>query len=163
MTPGRMRAIALAAVAAGLGVVAVVLSSDHEDHPVVWASFGAAVGWSFIGTGLYAWRRRPESRIGALMVLLGFAWFVSTLESADAPLVYTAALVLGGLWGSLFLHLGVSFPSGRLTTRGDRAIVLAGYFVFPLAFVPSLLVGGPREMGCDCPANVLLISPDPDL
>ena len=59
----------------------------------MWAIFGPAVGWSFIGTGLYAWRRRPESRIGALMILLGFAWFLFTLQAANSPLVYTFALV----------------------------------------------------------------------
>jgi signal transduction histidine kinase len=42
-------------------------------------------------------------------------------------------------------------------------MVIAGYFIFPLALVPSLLFSGPEEMGCDCPENVLLIRPDPAL
>ena len=163
MTPGRMRAVILAALLAGAGVIAVVLGSDHEETPEVWAAFGAAVGWTFIGTGLYAWRKRPESRIGALMVLLGFAWFLSTLESSNSPLLYTLALTVGGLWGSLFLHLGMSFPSGRLDAGIDRAIVMAGYVVFPLALAPSLMFAGPEEMGCACPANLLLIRPDETL
>ena len=87
MTPGRLRAVALAGLLAGLGVAAVALSSDHEDNRILWATFGAAVGWSFVGTGLYAWRRRPESRIGALMVALGFAWFLYTLVASDNPVV----------------------------------------------------------------------------
>src|SRR5688500_5990653 len=125
-----MRAIALAALVAGAGVVAIVLTGDHQDAKVAWAIFGPTVGWSFVGTGLYAWRTRPQSRIGFLMVLLGFAWFLSTVEFADPPLVYTAGLVLAGLWGGVFLHLGVSFPSGRLGSRLDRAIVIAGYVIF---------------------------------
>jgi signal transduction histidine kinase len=158
-----MRAVILAALLAGAGVIAVVLGSDHEETPEVWAAFGAAVGWNFIGTGLYAWRKRPESRIGALMVLLGFAWFLSTLESSNSPLLYTLALTVGGLWGSLFLHLGMSFPSGRLDAGIDRAIVMAGYVVFPLALAPSLMFAGPAEMGCACPENLLLIRPDETL
>src|SRR3712207_769653 len=152
MTGARMRAVVAAALVCGATVIALVLTSDHEDDKVVWAIFGPAVMWSFIGTGLYAWRRRPESRIGALMVLLGFAWFLFTLQAADSPLVHTIARAIGGLWGGVFLHLGLSFPSGRLTTALDRRLAIAGYLIFPLAFVPSLLFSRPTELGCDdCP------------
>ena len=48
------------------------------------------------------------------MVILGFAWFNSTLINADSSLVYTWAAITGGLWGGLFLHLGIAFPSGHL-------------------------------------------------
>ena len=50
--------------------------------------------------GLYAWRRRPESRTAELMVLLGFTWLLSALNFADSPLVYSLAFVLGGLWAA---------------------------------------------------------------
>jgi signal transduction histidine kinase len=157
-------AIAIAAVLAGAGVCALVLASDHQEAEAAFAIFGPAVGWGFIGTGLYAWRREPENRTGMLMVLLGFAWFSSTLESANSALAYTYGLTLGGLWGSLFLHLGMSFPTGRLRNRFDRGVVIAGYLIFPLGFVPELLFAGPAELDCSgCPANVLLIEPDEDL
>jgi hypothetical protein len=120
LTAGLLRAIVLAAIACGAGVVVLVLASAHQDAKALWAILGPGVGWSFVGTGLYAWRRRPESRIGLLMVLLGFAWFLSTLGAADSRLVYTVGILLGGLWGGVFLHLGVSFPSGRLA-RGRTA------------------------------------------
>jgi hypothetical protein len=164
MTGARVLAVVVAAIAAGGGVVAIVLTSDHHDAKVVWAIFGPAVGWSFIGTGLYAWRRRPESRIGALMVLMGFAWFLFTLDSSDSRLIHTVALVTGGLWGGVFLHIGMSFPSGRLEPGLDRTLVIAGYLIFPLAFAPALLFAGPHELGCDdCPENLLLIRRDEDL
>src|SRR4051794_32891634 len=160
-TRGHLAAIAAAALAAGAGVVALELASDHQNAATVWAIFGPTVGWCFVGTGLYAWRRRPENRTGALMVLLGFAWFLFTLDAADAPAVHTFALVAGGLWGGVFLHLGLSFPGGRLATRVDRRLAAAGYVIFPLAFVPALLFAGPHELGCDaCPANVLLVHRD---
>jgi signal transduction histidine kinase len=159
-----MRAIALAALLAGAGVVAIVLTGDHQDAKVAWAIFGPAVGWSFVGTGLYAWRTRPESRIGLLMVLLGFAWFLSTVEFANPPLVYTIGLVLAGLWGGVFLHLGVSFPSGRLKSAFDRALVIAGYVIFPGAIVPALFFAGPEDLDCsECPANLLLVERDEDV
>src|SRR3954453_7545446 len=160
--PARLLAIVVAALAAGAGIAALELASDHQNAATVWAIFGPAVGWSFVGTGLYAWRRKPENRTGALMVLLGFAWFVFTLDAADAPLVHTFALVAGGLWGGVFLHLGLSFPTGRLVSPVDRRLAVAGYVIFPLAFVPALLFAGPHELGCDgCPANLLLVRRDP--
>jgi signal transduction histidine kinase len=155
--------IVLAALAAGAAVVVVALGSDHQQAPAVWAVLGPAVGWSFIGTGLYAQHQRPDSRTGTLMVLLGFAWFMQVLITANSPLLYTIGVSIAGLWGSLFLHLGLSFPSGRLVDARDRALVIAGYFIFPLAQVPALLVSGPHELRCDdCPENVLLIRVDAD-
>jgi signal transduction histidine kinase len=160
----RMRAIVVAALLAGAGVVALELTSAHQDAKAVWAVFGPVVGWSFIGTGLYAWGRRPDSRTGALMVVLGFAWFVFMLDAANSPLIYTVALLAGGLWGGVFLHLGLSFPTGRLPEPLDRALAIAGYVIFPLAFVPALPFAGPRELGCaSCPENLLLVDRDPGI
>jgi signal transduction histidine kinase len=154
MTATRLGGIALVALAAGGGVIAVVVTSDHQDAKAVWAVFGPAVGWCFIGTGLYAARRREESRIGALMVVMGFAWFLIPLEASDSRLLYTIAIVASGLFGGVFLHLGVSFPSGRVEPGFERRLVIAGYLVFTLGFVPSLLF----DRGCDgCPEHLILI------
>jgi signal transduction histidine kinase len=164
LTVPRAVAIAVAAVVASAGVVALELASDHRDARVVWAVFAPAVILSFVGTGLYAWRARPANRTGLLMVSLGFAWCLFTLDAANTPWLYTVGLVTGGLWGGVFLHLGLSFPSGRLPTRLDRTLAIAGYIVFPLAFVPALLFAGSAELNCpDCPTNVLLIRQDADL
>jgi len=164
MTTARMRAVIAAALVAGVAVGALVLASDHQEAQAAFAIFGPAVGWGFIGTGLYAWRREPDNRTGMLMVLLGFAWFLSTLEASDVPLVYTLAITIGGLWGSLFLHLGISFPTGRVISRLDRSIVVAGYVIFPFAFVPGLLFTGPEQFDCPaCPEHLLLIRPDDEL
>jgi signal transduction histidine kinase len=157
-------AVVLAALAAGVAVMALQLASDHRDGHVVWAVFAPAVGWSFIGTGLYVSCCRPEHRIGLLMILLGFGWFLDASEAANAPLLYTLAAALGGVWGAVFLHLGLSFPTGHLPERIDRRLVGAGYVIFPFAFAPSLLFAGPSELGCDdCPTNLLLIERNPDL
>ena len=57
MTAGRVRAVVLAALLCGAGIVAVVLTSDHQGAKVVWAIFAPVVAWNFVGTGLYAARR----------------------------------------------------------------------------------------------------------
>ena len=164
MTARGMWAVIAAAVAAGLGVVALVLTSDHQQVKAVWAIFGPVVGWSFIGTGLYAWRARPESRIGELMVLLGFAWFLYTLAAADWPPLHTAALVVGGLWGGVFLHLGLSFPSGRLDEPPRPRARDRGLRDLPAGLRPPADVRGAARDGVrGLPENLLLIRRDPEL
>jgi signal transduction histidine kinase len=133
--------IAVTALVCGIGAALVALASDEVGSNVAWAIAGPLVGWSAVGTGLYAWQRRPENRTGLLMVLLGFAWLNSTLVNADSELVQDYATVTAGLWGSVFLHLGISFPEGRLRSRPDRAIVIAGYVIFPLGFLPGRALG----------------------
>ncbi|MFL5442359.1 MAG: hypothetical protein ACJ79W_24675, partial [Myxococcales bacterium] len=162
MTARRTLAIGAAALLCGLADVLLILGSDHFPDAGVWAVFGPLIGWSFVGTGLYAWRRRSESRFGLLMTLTGFAWFLGPLPAADSPLVFTFGIVLGGLAGPLFGHVLLSFPTGRLPTPARRRIVLASYIIIPLAPVPALLVSDADDVLTDCvggcPRNVLLIS-----
>jgi signal transduction histidine kinase len=167
MTARRTLVVAVAALLCGVGDVLLVLGSGHLPDPGVWAVFGPVVGWSFVGTGLYAWRRRPESRFGLLMVLVGFAWFLGPLYAADSPLVFTLGIVLGALWGPIFGHVLLSFPTGRLPTRARRRVVAASYLLIPLAPVPALLVSDADDVITDCrggcPRNVLLIVRDEGL
>jgi signal transduction histidine kinase len=164
VTTGRMLLVVVAALACSAGVVALVLTSDQADASPAWAIVGPAVGWSWVGTGLYVLRRRPGNRTGELMVWFGFAWFLSALHFADSAVLYSIAFVASGLWGGVFLHLVMAFPSGRLGARVDRGLTIAGYVLFTVGSVPAMLVAGPHEVACDtCPANVLLIRPDADL
>jgi signal transduction histidine kinase len=137
------KTIAIAAAAIAFGVVSAYVgaTSDRVDSPLAWALAGPAVGLNFIATGLYAARRLPGNRTGLLMVALGFAWFNSTLVNANGELVHDYGNVTKGLWGAFFLHLGIGFPHGRVTTVLDKAIVTAGYFIFPLAFLPGRVSG----------------------
>ena len=152
MTVARQRAVLLAAALCSAGVVVILLTSNREDADLAWAVLGPIVVWSFVGTGLYATHRRPGSRVGLLMVALGFAWCVAAISLANSALAFSFGLVAGGLWGGVFLHLLVSFPTGRLPPGTDRKIVLAGYGLFTLGAIPALFFSGPEELACDdCP------------
>ena len=144
--------IAAAALLAGLVDGALVLSSDHFTDRE-WALFGPLIGWSFIGTGRYASRRRPESQFGVLMVVLGFTWFLAPLEAADSALLFTLGILLGSIWGAVLAHVLLSFPSGRLAPGPQRALVIAGYVLVPLAPVPAMLVSESDALA-DCGGRV---------
>ena len=164
MTAARQRVVLLGAALSTLGVITILLRSEREDASIAWAVLGPIVVWSFVGTGLYAAHRRPGSRVGVLMVALGFAWCVAAISLANSAFAFSLGLVVGGLWGGVFLHLIVSFPTGRLPPGTDRRIVLVGYGLFTLGAIPALLFSGPQELACDdCPENLWLIERDADL
>ena len=62
-----------------------------------WAGFGwgdprhwvpdLAVGWTFIGCGLVAMRRRPESGSGALLTATGFTWFLGNFAAVGVAVL----------------------------------------------------------------------------
>ena len=82
-----------AAVAELLALRPVVF--DHEGPIVGLDVVFSLVGGSFAAFGLVAWRKRPDSRSGALMTATGFAFFASPLLSQlDGALAYTLLILL---------------------------------------------------------------------
>jgi hypothetical protein len=143
--------LAVASVAAGLAVAALVLASDHVDDPVAIASLGLVIGWSFAGAGLVAWWRRPANRTGPLMVAAAFAWLASGLNAADDDVLYTIGLTLDALFPVLVGHTLLAFPSGRLERPAERLVIAGGYVSATLLQIPSLLFeehvpGEPRNL-----------------
>jgi signal transduction histidine kinase len=157
---GRGRVAALAAAGVGFGLVcaALILTSDHVYDRGVEAALALLVGWSFIGTGLFAWWRRPANRTGLLMTAAGFAWFVSQLSASDVDLLFTIGIALDGLFIAIVAHLLVAFPTGRLQTRVERVVAAAGYLTVTVLQLPSLLFEEPGE-----PRNLLIVEPDQGL
>ena len=93
------------------------------------------VGWTLIGCGLVGWSRRPQSGVGPLLALTGFAWFCGTLAGSRIGVVATVGAAL------LFLHRGplchaiIGYPSGRPSSR-PSVIAVVGCYVY--AAVASL-------------------------
>jgi hypothetical protein len=118
-------------LAAEFAVLWPVLFGAQADAASVSDFVYRVTGGSFIASGLIAWQRRPENRVGALMVAVGFALFVDPLLSQpDASLAKTLALLFADYWSVLFVILLLVFPHGR-SPRGrlDRLLVVA--FVLP--------------------------------
>src|SRR2546421_72699 len=67
----------------------LALPSTHEDQKVVTAILGPLIGLSFIGTGVFAWWRRPLNRFGLLMTGVGIAWFLAGLTESNNSTVFT--------------------------------------------------------------------------
>jgi signal transduction histidine kinase len=144
--------LGLAALVCGVVVAALTLDSDHVDDRGFEALVTLLVGWSFVGTGLFAWWRRPANGTGALMVAAGFAWFGTRLSASDDDLLFTIGIALDALFPGIIGHLLVVFPAGRIQTAAERAIVTAIYVVVTVLQVPSLLFEEPEH-----PRNLLIV------
>jgi signal transduction histidine kinase len=150
------------ALAAAAGSLALVLTSNHEDQPAGRAALIVVLGLVFVGSGLIALIRRPDNRIGGLMVIVGFLWFVGSLAESNQATVFTIGAALALLVYPAFAHLFLAYPTGRLDDPLARAVVVLAYvdvIVVQLAFLfVARHIGGPANLGCDdCPRNVLLI------
>ena len=156
--PRTLWALAALGVAAGLVVASLTLTSDHLDERGLETALGLLVGWSFIGTGLFAWWRRPGNRTGLLMTAAGFAWFATSLSASDDDLVFTIGIALDALFPAILGHLLLAFPSGRLETRAERMIVAGIYLVATVLQVPALLF---EDAGT--PGNLMMVESDQGL
>ena len=119
------------------------------------------LGWSFIGTGLYALWRRPDQSIGRLMTVIGFLWFIGALPESDSALVFTVGLALAPLWSGPLVHLLVAFPTGHVAPGLERRLVRLGYAIPLLAPLGLLFLAQPSPDCPSCPENLLLVSDSP--
>jgi signal transduction histidine kinase len=157
--------IGLLALGSGVGASLLVLGGDRERSPAAAsAALALVVGWSFIGSGLVARRQRPENRLGAVMVFIGFAWFATFLADANASLPFTLGKALESVYLLGFVYLVLSFPSGQLRGKLDRALVTAAVVLVTVVEVAWLLFADSHAQICsDCPHNAFELRRDDGL
>ena len=150
--------IAAAAIAIGAASVALILTSDHASPRGLAATLILIAGWGFVGTGLYAWYRRPGNRTGPLLTAVGFTWFFQALQASNSAAIFLIGALGLTLPFALLIHLLLAFPSGRLERTLDRTLVAVAYFVTIPMQLAWVLFADPEREGCDgCPANPVQI------
>jgi signal transduction histidine kinase len=135
----RLVRLALAAGAVPFGVYGYHLLVHDLDSSVQNAVMSVGVAWIFVAAGLVAWARRPASRVGLLMIFVGYALLFRKLQYSHDPDVFTAGFVLGevGLIAA-WAHVVMAYPSGRLSSRVERWFVVGAYaavIAFPVAML----------------------------
>ncbi len=158
--------IGAAGVAFGILMVIVIFSSDLEETAWIDSVLTLLPAWSFIGTGLFAWWRRPNNRTGSLMVLVGFGWLLVPLSLSDVPALFGISMFTTNIAWVLLALLLLSFPSGRLEARSHRLLVWL--FVLDAVVLTSItgVVSGPdlETFNCDtCVTNPVELSDSPGL
>jgi signal transduction histidine kinase len=165
LTPFRKALLGLGAAGIVMGIlmVVVIVTSDHTDYRGVEAASSLLVAWSFLGTGLYAWDRRPDNLIGPLMVAVAFTWYLAELETSNIPALFVAGAALASAPFGFIVHMLFAFPDGRLKSRASRAWVAYAYVLtVVLSAIPVLFIDSETYDDCqDCPPNPLLVTDAP--
>ncbi len=147
---------ALLLITAGALGLAMLVGYAQRGPLALGAVLQVLVGWSFVACGVLLWNRRPANRLGLLMTTVGMLWLLGrTMMLVQVPVVFTAGMWVSDLWAAAFALLLLSFPTGRLTSRADGAIV--GIFLFvsiPLEFLWLLFYVPENGL------NVLAVAPN---
>jgi signal transduction histidine kinase len=113
--------------------------------PPAQAVVGYGAALFTVTIGLLVWEVRPESRTGILVAAIPFALMLSDLSHVfpDRQLAVTLGLAASWLAAPLIAQVGLSYPSGRLSSRVDRlyiatvwALAAAYGLVFMLFYSP---------------------------
>jgi signal transduction histidine kinase len=156
--------IGVLGVVAGLAEIPMILGSDFADLRGLVLAFTLTAGWGFIGAGLFLWSRRPDNRVGPLMVLIGFLWFLAQISASEIPLLFTLGNLFGSVYVAATIHLVLAYPRGELTDRGDRLAVTVAYAITTVGQALWGLFLDPADDGCEnCPDNVMMISANADV
>jgi signal transduction histidine kinase len=156
-------AVASCVITAGLASVNKELYQPALRVLLVWW-----VTLPYIFAGIVAWRRRPDSFFGPLMILAGFVTQLSILQWTTQPLLNTVGQLCDLLVAAVWLHLFLAYPSGRLAGRAERVVVIIGYLAAVGLQVVILMLGGfndlhlltvvKREAAAEAVQNVQLLT-----
>jgi signal transduction histidine kinase len=167
VTARTVTAYVLTAAAGVLGLLGFWVLVGPHGQSASEAAAQVVVAWTYVGAGLIAWSQRPQSRVGILLVLAGFALSVRRFQYADDSAVFTAGFGLGELWNVLVAHAVLAYPSGRLQSRFERLVVAFAYVVVVMFPIATLAVYDPGQ-SClyhcgesKAPHSFLLVHADP--
>jgi signal transduction histidine kinase len=155
---------ALAGAAVPLAVIAYRVQVDNLHSPWQRAAATVAIGLAFVGAGLLAWGRRPQSRLGLLMVAAGYALLLRQFRYSHDALLFTVFFALGDLWYVLVGHAALAYPAGRVRGRVEQSgvrIAYAAVLALPLAVLVFYDGQRPlRTFHSVSPSSLLLVDGD---
>jgi len=132
---------AVTVVGAALCALAATITIAGNESEYAWLegiARGLLVGGP-IAVGLYARRRPPFARFGALLIGVGFIAFGTTLAEASSPELYALGRLAGWTIEPLIVYAVLAFPTGRLQGRIDHGLVWATLVLALTLYVPTAL------------------------
>ena len=159
----RMVGLTVCAVIAIAGAAAITADGVDSNPALAAAARALIVGVPLLA-GLATWHRRSDERFSLLLIATGAALFVATLAESDDSLAYTVGRTTGWFVEVLLVYLILAYPTGRLSSATDRALVGAMGAIVLTLFLPRLLLAEDFAVpnpytSCtdDCPANALFL------
>jgi signal transduction histidine kinase len=150
-------AVAGLGAAGGVWLLRLVAHDETVGGLTLEDVLAVVVAWSFIASGLIAWRAGPEVRLGRLMVGTGYAVLVGPLlQYVSSPLLTAIGVSVALFWLIFFVWFLLSVPDGRLSSRWDRSLLAP----FLVALVPLQVVWLLFWVPDTPPANAFVVWPD---
>jgi signal transduction histidine kinase len=132
-----LAAVASCAVTAGLASV-----NGQLYQPALRVLLVSWITLPYIVAGIVAWKRRPDSAFGPLMILAGFVIQLSILQWTNQPVLNTIGQLCDLLVAAVWLHVFLAYPSGRLAGRAERVVVIMAYVAAVGLQLVILMLGG---------------------
>jgi signal transduction histidine kinase len=151
--------VAVVAVVAAAAAFWVTINARFLEYPYWLAVQKADFILGPVFVGLYWHYKRPDNRLGLLLIALGLVFIPYLLESIRSPYAFTIGTMVEAVYIPLALAIVLAFPNGRLDGRAERLIlvgVVLGYtlpylvwvLVSPEQLIPRLSLSGCRGL---CP------------
>lgn len=90
--------------------------------PLLFLILDTGIGLLFVGAGAVAWRRRPTSRTGPLLVASGALWVLGSYGPTEIVPVWVIGFAFEGYYDVTLALLALTFPADRLSAAGRVAI-----------------------------------------
>jgi signal transduction histidine kinase len=140
--PGLLWALGVAAVAACVLTAGLASVNQELYQPALRVLLVWWVTLPFIFAGIVAWRRRPDSSFGPLLILAGFVNQLTILQWTTLPFLNTIGQLCDLLVAALLLHVFLAYPTGRLVGRVERVVVVIAYLAAVGLQIVVLMLGG---------------------
>jgi signal transduction histidine kinase len=161
--------VAFAAVLAAGATAVLTVSAGVLARPGWFALFAAYNVVAFAAVGLLWRRRRPQSHVGLVLLLLAAVLAVVSLQGTSWSLGFSVGVLFDPVAALLAWYLVLSYPATKLTraataTYGLGVAAVAVGFV-PWFFLSPSIAGATPLARCteECPTNALMIANRPDV
>lgn len=120
------------------------------------------VAAAYLVVGHRASDQYPDRRIGLLFSVVGYLYLLRSVGYLHGTVTYAVGLATVSAYQAALAHLGMAWPTGRLRSKFEVALVVTIYVYNVGLNIVLQLFYTPRADGCDnCPENILLIGHDP--
>jgi signal transduction histidine kinase len=156
----RAASVVLAVALVGLLLIGAFARKGGVD----WLPFATevVVGLAMVVAGHIGWTRRPESRIGPLLVIAGLLHLVWELTETPWAATFTLGFLVG--FGGMYVlaYTMLTFPTGRAAPGVERAAVVALCALGAGLVLMRLFIDTSKECA-GCPRNLALVADAPTL
>lgn len=147
----------VAVAALVVGVVGTVAASIRDENIGILIVRYALVGLVYLGVA-FALRRTLRAPLPLLFAVFALSWYITNLADTHVSFLVGINTWLQDLYRVVFAHIVLAYPTGRLSWRPARIVVIVGYVAVVVGGLLRALTYQPYEFqSCECPRNAFAV------